>query len=139
METFNLKRDIKVFGLQVIRFPQGVSEAFDELVHIVPEGLNRSYYGISKMDSNGSILYYAAVEETVDGEGKKYGYDYYTIEHGKYLSVAVKDWRSNIACIKDIFHDMVQDKRFDPTKPCIEWYKNESEMLCMLKTKEAKK
>jgi predicted transcriptional regulator YdeE len=139
METFNLKRDIKVFGQQVVRFPQGVKEAFDELVHIVPEGLKRAYYGISKMDKDGNIMYYAAVEETVDGEGKKYGYDYYTIEHGKYLAEPVKDWQANIACIKDVFGEMMKDKRYDETKPCVEWYKDDKEMLCMLKTKDRKK
>ena len=48
--------------------------------------------------------------------------------------VLVRDWRKKTGCIKDVFHEMMQDNRFDGSKPCIEWYKNDEEMLCMLKT-----
>ena len=139
METHTIAKDIKVFGLQVVRFPQGIQQAFDELIHAVPEGLNRNYYGISKMDDKGNFAYYAAVEELVEGEGKKHGFDYYTIERGKYLTEAVLDWRSKVAGIKDVFGEMMKSKRYDTTKPCIEWYKNDNEMLCMLKAQAAKK
>jgi len=133
METYYIQHDIRVFGRQVVTFPLGVKEAFDELVHVVPEGLNRSYYGLSHLDAGGNIIYYAAVEEYAIGEGKKLGYDYYTIGKGEYLSAAIKNWLSKTDCIKDVFHEMMQDKRFDNITPCVEWYKSDEEMVCMLK------
>ena len=32
----------------------------------------------------------------------------------------------------------MQDERFDKTTPCVEWYKNDDEMVCMLKVDPAK-
>ena len=133
METYNIQHDIRVFGRQVMTFPSGIKEAFDELVNAVSEGLNRSYYGLSHPDTRGNVMYYAAVEEYAVGEGKKLGYDYYTIGRGDYLCVTVKDWHSKTGCIKDVFHEMMQDKRVDNITPCVEWYKNDEEMVCMLK------
>lgn len=139
METQTLTKDIKVFGLQVVRFPQGIKQVFDELMHAVPDGSKRACYGLSHMDKDGNIVYYAAVEEKADGEGKKLGYDYYTIPHGKYLAETIKDWHTNITCIKDAFEELMKDKRFDHVTPCIEWYKSDNEVTCMVKTKSSKK
>src|SRR5258706_14815205 len=133
METYNIQHDIRVFGRQLMTFPLGIREAFDELINAVPEGLNRSYYGLSHPDTGGNVIYYTAVEEYAVGEGKKSGYDYYTIKKGEYLPVTIKDWHSKTDCIKDVFHEMMQDKRFDNITPCVEWYKSDEEMVCMLK------
>src|SRR5664279_4583998 len=100
METYTLPKDIKVFGMQVVRFPLGVKQAFDELMHAVADGSKRAYYGLSHMDKEGNIVYYAAVEETLEGEGKKFGYDYYSIPQGKYLAETITDWMQNVTCIK---------------------------------------
>jgi hypothetical protein len=104
----------------------------------IPDGKSRSYYGLSNMDVNGKVFYYAAAEEKSPGEAEKYGYERYTIQKGDYLTEAVHDWRTKTSCIKDIFHEMMQDKRADITKPCVEWYKDDNEMICMLKTDPAK-
>ena len=34
---------------------------------------------------------------------------------------------------KDVFHEIMQDERADHTKPAVEWYKNDDDMLCMVK------
>ena len=36
--------------------------------------------------------------------------------------------------IKDVFGEMMKDSRVDKTKWAVEWYKNDDEMMCMLKT-----
>lgn len=133
MEIYNLPDDIKVFGMQVKSFPAGIGEAFEALVKIISEGFNRSFFGISHMTEKGEIIYVAAAEESFEGEAEKYNCHRYLIEKGEYLVEVVRDWRKKTDCIKDVFHDMMQDSRFDNTKPCIEWYKNDDEMLCMLK------
>ena len=71
MEILELKNDVQTFGFQVKRFPQGIQEAFDALIAMVPEGLGRSYYGISYMDDQNRVVYIAAVEEKNDGEAEK--------------------------------------------------------------------
>ena len=38
MEKYNLQNDLKVFGVRVDTFPNGVGEAFDKLVQMLRQG-----------------------------------------------------------------------------------------------------
>lgn len=136
MEIYNLNSDLRVFGKEVNTFPYGISEAFNALMNMIPDGAQRAYYGISFMDETGKIIYKATVEEKYEGEAEKYNCETYNIEKGEYLAVAIEDWRKNLECIKDVFHDMMEDERADKSKEVIEWYKTGTEMLCLVKVKE---
>lgn len=133
MEKYQIKNDVKGFGFQVKSFPSGIGEAFQKLMEMIPKGKERSYYGISYFNDSGNILYYAAAEEINPGEAEKYHCDSYTIEKGEYLTIKVPGWRQKTDQIKDVFHELMQDKRIDNTKPCIEWYYHDEEMMCMMK------
>jgi predicted transcriptional regulator YdeE len=133
VEKMSFPHALKVFGMYVKTFPDGIGAAFDALIERMPSDQNRSYFGISQMGSDGDILYYAAAEETFEGEASSYGYDIYLVKEGEYLTVTVKDWRQKTHCIKDVFEAMLDDDRIDKTNPCIEWYKNDDEMVCMVK------
>ncbi len=139
METCHLPQDIIIFGNQVKTFPAGVQEAFGNLMKTLPDGDKRAYYGLSKMDENNNVLYWAAAAETFDGESKKHNGHQFILPKGVYLYETIKDWRSNIHCIKDVFFKMLQDEQADLTKYCIEWYKTDEEMVCMLQVNPAKK
>jgi hypothetical protein len=136
MKLYYLKEDVKIFGVRVKTFPDGIGEAFDALVKMIPGGFNRSYYGISYMEGN-DIIYKATAEEVIDGEAEKYKCEKFTIEKGEYLAVTITEWLQKTGSIKDVFHDMMQDSRADNSSPCVEWYKNDNEMICMLKTNRA--
>jgi predicted transcriptional regulator YdeE len=115
-------------------FPAGIGETFEELLQKIPGGFNRSYYGIAWMENN-TPFYFATAVETYDGEAAQYGYQKLPIQKGKYITVTVTGWRNKTTTIKDVFTEMMKDKRYDMSSPCIEWYKNDNEMLCMLKIK----
>jgi predicted transcriptional regulator YdeE len=134
MEKYTLQNDLKVFGVQVKTFPNGIGEAFEALVKMLPGGFDRPYYGISYMSKDGKMIYIAAAIEKQEGEAEKYNCERYTIEKGEYLVITVNDWRSKTDCIKDVFHEILNDSHVDKTKPAIEWYKDEKEMICMVKT-----
>jgi len=134
MEKHTIKNDINVFGGQVTSFPNGIGEAFEPLMKKIPDGFNRSYYGIAKMEGN-QIIYIAAAEEKSKGEGKKYQCNDYVIEGGEYLTIAIADWQPKTDSIKDVFGELMKDNRTDKSKPCIEWYKNDKEMFCMMKVR----
>jgi len=136
METYNLKNDLKVFGKEVRTFPLGVAEAFHELLTMIPDGSHRVYYGLSHIDEMGKIIYMATAEEKYAGEAEKYNCDRYIIEKGEYLAVTIIDWLKKTDCIKDVFQDLMEDDRADNTKPVVEWYKTETEMLCLVKMKK---
>lgn len=134
MEIFNLTTDLKVFGKQVKTFPNGIKEAFDELIAMVPDGMQRSHFGLSYITADGKIIYYAASQEKQEGEAEKLKCERFIIEKGGYLTVTIKDWMKKTDSIKNVFGEMMKDSRVDKTKWAVEWYKNDDEMMCMLKT-----
>jgi hypothetical protein len=136
MDRFNLKQEIKVFGFQVENCPEGIGEAFNDLVNRVGGSFRRQYYGISQM-KDGGIIYKAAAEATFEGEGRQFGFEEFEIEKGEYLAVIIRDWRKKTESIKDVFHEMVGDRRVDCTKPFVEWYKDDDEMICMARVQPA--
>lgn len=83
-----------------------------------------------------SLVYMAAAEEKSVGEAEKYNCERVLVSKGKYLVVPLHDWRNKTASINKIFREMMNDARVDPSQPCIEWYRNDDEMFCMLRMKE---
>ena len=132
MEKYILENEVKVFGVVVETFPTGIEEAFRSLMKILNEEFNRSYYGITEMKEN-RMIYKAVAEEKYNGEAEKYYLEKSVIEGGTYFTETIKDWRNNTDCIKDVFQKMMLSNQVDKAKPCIEWYKNNDEMLCMMK------
>jgi hypothetical protein len=134
MKTFTFEKDVKVFGIEVKSFPDGIGEAFEELIKKTGDSAGeRNYYGVSSIDNNGKMIYKAVAEEKYEGESEKYNYDKSTIEKGDYFFEVLKNWQDNTNCIKDIFTEMMKDEHVNKTKPCVEWYKNNDEMACMVK------
>jgi predicted transcriptional regulator YdeE len=138
MKIYNLPNVLKVFGFRVNSFPEGIAEAFESLIKMVPDGFERPYYGIGYMDKDGQIIYKAAALEKYEAEAEKYKCERYTIEKGEYLTVTVHDWHKKTSSIKNVFHEIMLDSRVDKTKPCVEWYKNDDEMICMIQTDRRK-
>ncbi|QMU29023.1 DinB family protein [Adhaeribacter radiodurans] len=136
MEKYHLAQDVDVFGFAVETFPEGIGEAFDALQEKLPAGDNRSFYGISECTPAG-IVYLATVCQKTKDEPQKYGYTPYVVEKGDYLAVTVCDWLTKTSSIKDIFTKMFTDARSDRSKPCVEIYLNDDEMLCLVKEKSS--
>jgi DinB superfamily len=138
METLTIANDLQVFGTLVTSFPLGVGEAFAQIMKMVPDGDKRSCYGISSMNENGEVRYFAAIEELHPGEAESYQCERTTVPNGEYLAVTVYDWQQKTHCIKNVFHTMMQDERFTHDAPCVEWYKNDREMVCLLQINPVK-
>ena len=136
VERYELTEDLRVFGNRVEDFPKGIERAFRVLADAIPDGLTRSYYGLSYL-VDGKMEYYVTVEEKSKGEAEKYGYPTHTIKKGSYSFIALKDWRSKTHLIHDIFSSL-SDEDFvsDKNHPLVEWYKNENEMLCMVREQQ---
>jgi hypothetical protein len=135
MEVFQLKKDLPVMGFQVMTFPNGIGDAFDSLVSRIEGGFNRAYYGIGFMTQAGKIVYQAAAEVLEPAEPTKYQLESYVIPKGNYLAVTLRDWRKNLHAIKDVFTEITKDNRVRDS-PCIEWYKDDDEMVCMVRLNE---
>jgi predicted transcriptional regulator YdeE len=137
MQPYTLNEDVKVICQTVDSFPFGIKEAFDAL--IASFGMaGREFYGISYMDEECQIIYKVAVSAFNDDEELKPGYEPFTIRKGNYLSETLKNWMAKTDKIKDIFGVLMEDPSYDNSSPCVEWYRNDGEMLCMVKSKSVK-
>jgi hypothetical protein len=132
MEKYILKENIKLLIKPVSTFPLGITETFESLEQMLPDGKTRDYFGISYIE-HGKIIYFAAAREQFDGEAKLFQCESKVVESGEYIVVPIQDWYNHLDSIKDVFHNLMQDPRADLTKPCIEWYKTMKEMWCMMK------
>ncbi|RYG06563.1 MAG: hypothetical protein EOO02_00135 [Chitinophagaceae bacterium] len=131
MDTLHLQDDINVMGIHVKNFPLGVKEAFDELYEKYAE--DRRMYGLSWMDENNQVTYYAMTEQKDAKEATKLGYESLVITKGSYHTTTVDDWMSKTGTIKDVFGELLDNRKPDRENPCIEWYKSDDQMICMVK------
>ncbi len=139
MKIYNLKEDVKIFCVTAKSFPDGVKEAWEKLHGMLPTTAGRTFYGISHGDKGSNIIYKAAVKESFEGEGKKYGCETFILKKGDYLTETIIDWMKKIDTIGSTFQTLLKDHLLDENFPCVEWYKSDSELLCMIKIKELKK
>jgi hypothetical protein len=136
METFILDDDIKVFYVTAAAFPEGISDAHTRLHQLVPFSTDRKYFGISRPENNGTIVYRAATEEKSEGEAEKYHCNSLILKKGKYISVTLKDFRKDPRCIEKAFQELLTTPDLDPRGYCMEWYANDKEEVkCMIRIK----
>jgi len=131
METFKLDSDITVFVVPAFSFPQGIKQAFGELVQKLHTTDSRTFFGISYQGEGGEMVYLAAVQEAFAGEGKKLGCETFVIEKGNYLAATVKAWQTDELQIGRTFRELSNAGR-PCTFPCVEWYEG-ADVRCMVR------
>ena len=135
MEKIYLDKDIHVFCTTAASFPDGIQDAFLKLEQLLSmEG--RTFYGLSQLNKEGTIIYKAAVTESFPGETEQYGFENFIIPRGYYSGEKIVNWKNNIPLIGKVFMTLVKDPRMNRDYPCIEWYHSEEELTCMVKLKE---
>jgi hypothetical protein len=133
MEEHISNQEIRLFCTPIRSFPDSIPESFNNLEQLLSrEG--RTFYGISHGGKNG-IVYKVAVTENFEGEGKKYGFDSFVITKGTYLTETIMNWKTQTKTIEVIFNKLLSDPRLDHSFPCLEWYKSDRELVCMVKLK----
>lgn len=130
---YHLDKSVKTFYIMANSFPQGIQTAFDKLHSLLPATTGRTFYGISRPNRQGVIEYRAAVAEAFDGEAEKYGCDTLTIPAGNYLTTTITNWQQNIPQIQKAFDELLKSPQLQPDTYCYECYKNDTELLCMVK------
>ena len=133
MEEYELVKDINLMYVPVASFPEGIPAAFEKLGSLLPAEGNRTMFGISWPDKNAKIIYKAAAEEKYRGEGKKYGLDTFIIKKGTYISELVKDYKKSLSQIGDTFQQLLKHPDIDTKGYCLEWYKGNDDVLCLIK------
>jgi len=138
MEKYQQKEDIALICLKAKTFPQGIMDAFNKLQESLPNCAERTWYGISRPNEQGEIIYKAAVTELSDNESEEAGFESFTVEKGIYLTEEIKNWQQNVQMIGETFNKLLEDPQLDMESSCVEWYKTDKDVLCMVKLKTAK-
>jgi hypothetical protein len=132
MEMYEIKNDIHVFGITAFSFPDGVEEAFQKLRNLLPSAVGREFFGISRPDRSGTIIYKAMVKASYPEEGDKYGCESFVINQGSYLSEKIAHFMSNPLLIGKAFQAILKDPRIDHNGYCLEIYVGEEDVICMV-------
>ncbi len=133
MKTYEQKEDIKLFCVTARSFPEGIMEAFSTLESINSSICSRPFYGISYLDGAGQIVYKAAVPELFDGESELYGLESFMLKKGNYVTETLMDYMDRPEKIAVIFKKLLSNPLLDTRFPCIEWYRSDEELVCMVK------
>lgn len=130
---YNMQSDVKVICVTAKSFPEGIQEAFITLDKMLSKE-GRTFYGVSYKNASNDIVYKAAVTEVYDGEAEQFGFKTFIIQKGEYLTETIMDWRTHIENIGKTFQRILEEPLYDETFPCVEWYKSDKEVLCMVKS-----
>jgi len=136
MQTFNLENDIQIFYVTAKSYPDGILAAHQQLHAMVPFSYERKYFGLSRPEKNGGIVYRAATEATVEGEAEKYNCETLTIKKGQYLSLVISNYRQDLPSIGIAFQKLLSQPNIDPQGYCIEWYISETDVNCLVRLKD---
>jgi hypothetical protein len=133
METIILDKDIKVFYVTASTFPEGILAAHQTLHAKIPYSTERKYFGISRPENNGKIVYRAAAEEMKEGEGAALNCDTLVLKKGKYISLTVLDYMKDLSSIEKAFQQLLASPDLDPEGYCVEWYLTDKDLRCMVR------
>lgn len=133
METVKLENDIKVFYITASSFPDGIEDAHQKLHTIVPNSPNRRFFGVSRPENGGEIIYRAAAEEMSPGEGESLNCDTLTLKKGNYVSLTLYDFVKDISSIERAFKKLLSYPNIDPQGYCVELYLSEKDVKCMVR------
>ncbi len=134
MNTFILDRDITAFYVTAISFPEGIYAAVQNIHRLAPHAQGRQFFGISRPENGGSIVYRAAATEISEGElESKSELVKFIITKGTYVEKIVNNYQTNIPAIAEAFQELIHHDNIDPDGYCVEWYLSESDVRCMVK------
>jgi hypothetical protein len=126
METITFDKDIKVFYITATSFPE-------KLHALIPFTIDRRYFGVSRPENGGQIIYRAAAEELETGEGEKLKLETLILKKGKYISLIIPDFVNDIPAIEKTFNLLTSQPDIDPQGYCVEEYIDQKDMICMVK------
>jgi hypothetical protein len=135
MQTFQLEKDVPLFGVQATSFPEGVRGAWEELHRKLGVTNGRAFYGISHGSKDGTIVYKACVEEAFDGELAGLDCERFLLPKGEYTGETIHNFMQQLPRIGETFQALLARGDYDTTSACVEQYLNDADVVCMIKRK----
>lgn len=114
-------------------FGKGIGEAFVRLAEkLNTQGQKRECYGIVTKKQEG-MTYYAAFTELYSSEAEQKSLPTFLIPKGNYQSIRIDHWNEKILQIGPTFDQILKSGKVDTLSPCVEYYRTEQELICMVK------
>lgn len=133
METITIGEDITAMYVTAKSFPDDIMDAHEALHALVPFSKDRKYFGISRPENGGGIVYRAAAEAINEGEAEKLKCETLILKKGKYVCLTIKDYAKDIKSIERAFKELLAFPGIDPQGYCVEWYLNDKDVKCMVR------
>ena len=123
--------DIAVMFVQSPNGPAGSGEAFNILERRLPNLKGRKFYATFQY-STGEYRACMAIQD--DHQPKQLGFDVWTIPGGRYAQEKLTDWTQHADEIPTVFQRLSEEfkDRIDSSRPSIEYYKSQKELLLLL-------
>lgn len=133
METYFSNRDIVLKCVTALSFPNGIAAAHETLHSLLSSTQGRNFYGVSRMNEKGDIVYKAAVEQKDNEEEAINGLETVVLKKGEYISALILNFWSDKQSIGRTFQEMIQHPRIDPNGYCVEQYVSMNDVRCMVR------
>jgi len=132
METSYVElQEIPVLRVRADMKGKGPSAAFNLLESKLPTIKGRKFYGTFQPGPDGEE-YYACVARVDSDDPEKMQLEIGTIPGGWYARRRFPDWEQNLSKLPDTFEEMARAHDVDPTRPSIEFYRSQAELLLFL-------
>jgi hypothetical protein len=107
--------------------PEQASEAFQRLEERLASLRGRRFYGVVVGDE-----YRACVAVAPDDDIAALALSSWTLPGGRYARHKIDDWETYRDRIGPTIEALRQRPDFDPTRPCIEYYRSQRELLLQI-------
>jgi hypothetical protein len=132
METAYVElQEIPVLRVKADMRGKGPSAAFDLLESKLPTRKGRKFYGTFQPRLEGEE-YYACVARVDSDDPEKMQLETGAIPGGWYARRRFPDWEKNLSNLPGTFEEMVRTHDVDSTRPSIEFYRGQAELLLFL-------
>lgn len=110
------------------------AKAFLKLESKLPSLRGRRFYGVLEGEPENGI-YRACVKLELNDRPGKMGLKAWSIPGGKYARAKIKDWEAYVNEIAPTFKKMSELYAVDNSRPTIEFYRSQKELLLLLPIK----
>lgn len=124
--------DVEVMYVESTTGLAGAAHAFDTLEAAFPTLRGRKFYGTFQPPAG---PYRACVAIEPGDDVAALGFSTWTIAGGKYSRARVANWEENLAEIGKTFQRMREENEHDVSRPSVEFYRSQRELVLFLPVK----
>ena len=136
MDIITMERDVVAVYMTATSFPDGILDAHQRLHKIVPFSTERRYYGISRPENGGDIVYRSAAEILSPNEPEQLNLPTIVLKKGPYCRIILENYIQDLSSIGKAFDLLLERPDIDPKGYCVEWYATGKDVHCMVRLQD---